>query len=208
MTKGKIIIISGPSGSGKTTLHKKLLVSRKLKKWLAKSISVTTRPKRKGEKHGCDYLFVSPKMFLYKRRNGHFLESEKVFGHYYGTPNKRVMDLLRVGKNVLLCIDVKGTKAVQRKFPQAITIFIKTPSMEVLAARLKKRGSERKNIIKLRMKTAQKELKEAKKYKYVIINDNLKVAHNRLEAIIGLALKHSSFKRLFSGANEKITGQT
>jgi len=197
MEKGKIVIISGPSGSGKTTLHENLLESRKLKSGLTKSISVTTRPKREGEKNGRDYIFVSPKMFLYKRRKGHFLESEKVFGNYYGTPNKNVRDLLRAGKNVLLCIDVKGAKTVRRKFPEAITIFIKTPSMAVLASRLRNRGSEKKNAVKERMETARKELREARKYQHVIVNDNLKESCNRLEAIIGAELNCSCFKQSF-----------
>ncbi len=184
MTKGKIIIISGPSGSGKTTLYKKLLASKKFKGRLVRSVSITTRPKRKGEKHGRDYLFVSLKMFAHKKRSGHFLESEQVFGNRYGTPNKNVRDLLRAGKNVLLCIDVKGAKSVRRKFPNAVTVFIKTTSLAVLAARLKGRGSEQKNIVAQRLKTAKEELREAKKYKYVVINDNLRVAYIKLEAII------------------------
>ena len=194
MTKGKIIIISGPSGSGKTTLYKKLLASKKFKGRLAKSVSTTTRPKRKGEKHGRDYLFVSLKMFAHKKRSGHFLESEQVFGNHYGTPNKNVRDLLRMGKNVLLCIDVKGAKSVRRKFPNAATIFIKTRSLAVLAARLKGRGSEQKNVVAQRLKTAKEELREAKKYKYVIINENLRAAYGKLEAIIASEIGPASGK--------------
>jgi len=182
--KGKIIIISGPSGSGKTTLYKKLMASRTLKGKLAKSISMTTRLKRKGERHGRDYLFVSRKMFLYKKRCGHFLESERVFDNYYGTPNKGVRKLLDDGKNVLLCIDVKGAKTVRKKFPKALTIFIKTPTFTELENRLKSRGSDHKNVIKLRLKTARKELKELKNYNYVIVNDNLRTAYNNLERIV------------------------
>lgn len=184
MRKGKIIILSGPSGSGKTTLYQKLMASPRLKSKLAKSISVTTRPKRKGEKHGRDYLFVNLRMFKYKSRAGHFLESEMVFDNYYGTPRKNVRDLLRKGKNVLLCIDVKGASTVRRKFPKAITVFIKAPSMATLEKRLKKRGSEQKKTVMLRLKTAKKELKEAKKYKYVIINDSLRKAYAQLESVI------------------------
>jgi len=194
MTKGKIIIISGPSGSGKTTLYKKLLTSKKFKRRLVRSVSITTRPKRKGEKHGRDYLFVSLKMFAHKKRSGHFLESEQVFGNYYGTPNKNVQDLLRAGKNVLLCIDVKGAKSVCRKFPKAATIFIKTTSLAVLAARLKGRGSEQKSVVAQRLKTAKKELREAKKYKYVVINDHLRVAYGKLEVIIASEISSASGK--------------
>jgi len=139
MKKGKIIILSGPSGSGKTTLYGDLL---KKKLNLVKSVSVTTRPRRVGEKHGHDYFFISEKMFLYKKRAGHFLESEKVFDNYYGTPNKSVQELLKSGKNVLLCIDVKGARTVWRKHHKAVRIFIKTSTMEELKRRLEGRGSE------------------------------------------------------------------
>ena len=184
MVRGKIIIISGPSGSGKTTLYKKLLASKKLKGALVISVSTTTRPKRKEEKHDRDYSFVSLKMFRHKKRRGHFLESEIVFGNHYGTPKKNVQDLLRVGKNVLLCIDVKGAKTVRRKLSEVITVFIKTTSLAVLAARLKSRGSEKKSVVAQRLKTAKEEMREEKKYKYVIINSDLRAAYRKLEAII------------------------
>ena len=194
MKKGKIIIISGPSGSGKTTLYKKLLASKKFKGCLVRSVSTTTRPRRKGEKQGRDYSFVSLKMFLYKKRKGHFLESEQVFENHYGTPNKNVRELLRAKKNVLLCIDVKGAKTVCRKFPKAATIFVRTTSLAVLAARLKGRGSEKKRAVLKRLKTAKEELREEKKYKHTIINDNLRVSYSKLEAIVGSEIGHDSSK--------------
>ena len=196
MKQGKIIIISGPSGSGKTTLYRKLLANRKIKKEIIKTLSVTTRPKRPGEKHGRDYFFVSQKMFQYKKRNGHFLETEKVFDNYYGTPKKTVQDILKTGKNVLLCIDVKGARTVRRKFPKAVAVFIKTSSLKVLAARLKGRGSEKKDIMRIRLRTAQAELKEMKNYNHVIINDNLRTAYARLEVIIKAELAQGAGKGL------------
>jgi len=182
--RGRVIIVSGPSGSGKTTLYKKLLASKKLKNVLAKSISVTTREQRVGEKQGRDYVFVSRKMFEFKKHSGHFLESMKVFDNYYGTPKKSVNDLLKTGKNVLLCIDVKGASVVCRKIPKSIRVFIKTPSMEVLKKRLQARGSESEQTAKLRLKTAKEELKQAKNYDYVVVNDNINTAYRRLESII------------------------
>ena len=92
--KGKILILSGPSGSGKTTLHKELLDSPLFKNKLVKSISATTRPKRQGEKEGRDYLFLSEETFARRIRRGYFLEWEKVFDRYYGTPKIQVMNLL------------------------------------------------------------------------------------------------------------------
>jgi guanylate kinase len=184
MKKGKIIILSGPSGSGKTTLYKKLLTSRKARNKLVKTVSVTTRPRRPGEKHGRDYFFVAPEMFLRKQRAGHFLESEKVFGNYYGTPQKGIERLLRTGKNVLLCIDVKGAKTVRKKFPESITVFVKAPSLKTLKDRLRARGSENDKILQTRLKTAGKELKEAKTYDHVVVNDDLRKAYTRLEEIV------------------------
>lgn len=186
MKKGRIFIISGPSGSGKTTLYKKLIAERKS---LAKSISATTRAKRPGEQHGKDYFFVSKKMFLYKKRAGHFLESEKVFDNYYGTTKKYVLDRIKKGKSVLLCIDVKGAKTIFRKYPEAVSIFVKTPSIEILKKRLLARGSESKKIVDLRLKTAKEELKETGKYDYIIINDYISSAYKKLKEIIDNELK-------------------
>jgi len=184
MKKGKIFILSGPSGSGKTTLYRQLLKSRKLKGKIVKSVSVTTRPQRREEVHGRDYFFVSRSMFLHKKRSGHFLESQKVFDNYYGTPKASVARLLKEGKHTLLCIDVKGARVVCRKFPKAITIFIKTKTFHELKKRLLKRGSEDKKRLFLRLQTAKKELREAKNYKYIVINDQIRKALQRLEAII------------------------
>ncbi len=183
--KGKIFIISGPSGSGKTTLYKKLLESNKD---LIKTISVTTRLPREGEQHGREYFFVSPKMFQHKKRAGHFLESQQVFNNYYGTPKKNVYDLLRQGKNVLMCIDVKGAEVVWHKFPKAIKIFIKPPSTAILKKRLVSRGSENNEDLELRIKTACEELKKAKLYDYVIVNDSLNHAYQKLETVVNKEL--------------------
>lgn len=188
MKKGKIVIISGPSGSGKTTLHQKLLTSRKLKEKLVKSISATTRAKRKGEKDGRDYLFLTRKQFLSRRKKGHFLESEEVFGNHYGTPKNKVRELLNAGKNVLLCIDVRGAGSVIKQYPGAITVFVKTPSLEILKKRLKRRGSETKEDLGLRLATARKELREAKRYRYVVVNDVLPKAFKKLESIVSQEL--------------------
>ncbi len=191
MPKGKIIIISGPSGSGKTTLHKMLLESFKLQGVLIKSISATTRSPRPGETPGLDYIFLTQKQFEYRRKIGYFLEWQKVFTAYYGTPVKTVKSLIREGKHVLLCIDVKGAEVVRKKFPDVVSIFIKVPNLSILKKRLMARGSENQVDLKVRLKTAQEELCESNHYDYVIINDRLNEAYRRLEAlvvrIIGLA---------------------
>ena len=182
--KGRIIIISGPSGSGKTTLHKRLLESLALKGKLVKSISATTRPKRPGEKNGRDYLFLTPKMFEHKIRQGHFLEWQKVFGNYYGTPKRQATTLLNKGTNILLCIDVKGARVVWKEFPGALKIFIKTPSMKVLRERLTRRASESRETLATRLHVARRELKEARQYDYVVVNGHLDHAARDLERIV------------------------
>ena len=184
MTKGRIVIISGPSGSGKTTLHKMLLESSLLRGKLVKSISATTRSARPGEKNKRDYLFISLKMFQHKINKGQFLEWQKVFDNYYGTPKKAVNDLLATGKHVLLCIDVKGSKIVQKLYPEAISIFIKTPNIAVLKKRLEARAQDSHESRELRLKIARNELKEAKYYDFQINNDRLEIAYKQLEKIV------------------------
>jgi len=189
MRKGKIIIISGPSGSGKTTLHKRLLLSRLLKGKLVKSISATTRPRRPGERNGRDYLFISKKLFCRKKETGYFLEWQKVFNNYYGTPKDAVLKLLQSGKNVLLCIDVKGTRLIRQQYPEARTVFIKAPSWAVLRNRLKIRKSETERNLKMRLAIARREMREAKRYDHVVVNDHLTTALKKLESIVSQELK-------------------
>lgn len=188
MRKGKIIIISGPSGSGKTTLHKKLLLSRRLKKKLVKSISATTRPRRPNEVHGRDYLFLTTKEFLRAKRAGRFLEWQRVFSNYYGTPRRNVEKLLKKGRNVLLCIDVKGAKVVARQFPDAVRVFIKAPSMAVLKKRLQLRGSETQKDLTKRLAIAKSEMCEATKYDYIVENKDLFHASKQLKDVVLMEL--------------------
>lgn len=182
--KGKIVILSGPSGSGKTTLYQRLLASRIFKGKIVKIVSATTRLPRPGEMDGRDYFFISRSVFLQKKLDGYFLESQKICDNYYGTPKKQVKDFLAAGKNVLLCIDVKGARIVCRQFPEAVTIFIKTISLSALRERLLKRGSESRWTIRSRLNTARRELKEAGKYDYIVINENLRKAYRLLERIV------------------------
>ena len=184
MLNGKIFILSGPSGSGKTTLHKMLLASKRLAGMLVKSVSITTRQRRRGEILGCDYFFLTQKQFLLKIKKNQFLEWQKVFDNYYGTPKDYVQKLLKKGKNILLCIDVKGAEVVRSKEPNTVAIFIKVPSFTILKKRLLARGSDSPESIKVRLMTARQEMLEAKKYDYVVINDDLKKALKELESIV------------------------
>ncbi|MCB9758105.1 MAG: guanylate kinase [Candidatus Omnitrophica bacterium] len=184
MKRGRIIILSGPSGSGKTTLHQKLLKDPAFKRKFVKSLSVTTRAPRPGEQDGRDYFFINKKQFLSKQKKGEFLESMKVFDNYYGTPKDKVDQNLDRGKNVLLCIDVQGAAVVGSRYKDAVKIFIKTPSLKDLKARLEQRATEDTDKLKLRLKTAKEELKEAGEYDYVVINDVLNRAYRELARIL------------------------
>jgi guanylate kinase len=182
--QGKIFIISGPSGSGKTTLYRKLLQRKRLKNKIVKAISVTTRPMREGEVHGRDYIFVTKESFIQKMKRGDFLEFENVFGNLYGTPQRTVIESMRRGESVILCIDVKGAKTVRRKMKGVVAIFIKTKTLAELKKRLKNRGSESGAKLALRLATAKAELKQAPAYNYIVINDKIRAAVDQLEMII------------------------
>ncbi|MFA5059339.1 MAG: guanylate kinase [Candidatus Omnitrophota bacterium] len=182
--KGRIVIISGPSGSGKTTLYKKILLSRRLKGKLLKSVSATTRLRRPGERNGRDYFFLTKEKFLRLKKSGQFLEWEKVFSEYYGTLKSQVLKLLRAGKNVLLCIDVKGAETALRQYSDALTVFIKPPSVKILKDRLSRRGSESKTSLSVRLKRVQFEMSKAGMYQYIIVNDHLAKATKELQHII------------------------
>jgi guanylate kinase len=182
--RGKIFVLSGPSGSGKTTLHNKLLLDKKIRKCLVKTVSATTRLPRPGEKNKVHYLFFSKKIFQARIKTGYFLEWQKVFRDYYGTPKAQAERILRSGKNILLCIDVKGARAVFGLFSDAVGIFVKTSSLNVLRKRLQGRGTESKDIVAHRLTVARQELKEAKRYHYVVVNDRAQRAVKELKNII------------------------
>ncbi len=197
MNHGRIVILSGPSGAGKTTLYQKLLKSSVFRRKLVKSISATTRSPREGEKNGKDYLFLSKKEFLAKKKNGLFLESMKVFDNYYGTPKDNVEAALKKGKNVLLCIDVQGAAFIRRKCKNALMIFVKTPTLKDLETRLRKRATENSGSLELRLKIAEKELKLASGYEYVVVNDVLARAYRELVSILREEIFNSPPKKQF-----------
>ena len=176
-------VVSGPSGSGKTTLCNRLLLDKKL--GIVRSVSLTTRPLRSGEKNYKDYIFVSREVFLKKIKNREFLEWKKVFGNLYGTSKKFVASLSNKNKDVLLCIDVKGAGEIKKKFPKkSILIFIVPPSAQELARRTRKRAREDKAEIKKRLAFAKTELTCAKRYDYIIVNDSFIKALKELKSII------------------------
>lgn len=173
---GKLIIISGPSGVGKDTLLKRVL--RQCPGPLTASISATTRPPRKGERDGVDYHFLDEAQFAGRRERGEFLECFQVYkrGHWYGTLKSEVTPSLKAGKWVVLEIDVQGALAVAERFPDAVTVFVRTASLEELERRLRARGTESEEEIQERLRVANQELGHADRYRYQVINEDLDTA--------------------------------
>lgn len=179
---GELIIISGTTCAGKGTLINQLL---KRNKNLALSISYTSRKPRAGEIEGIDYKFISHTKFEEKIKNNDFIEYAKVrYGEYFGTPKEEVDKLLKSGKDVILEIDVQGAKQIKKLFPSVVLIFVVAPSMEEVKNRIVKRGKETKEQIVERFKTAYKELNEIPNYNYIVVNENIYEAVNKIEAIL------------------------
>jgi len=184
--EGTLFVISGPSGSGKTTLAEKLLHDAALKRVLIKSISVTTRNKRRGERQGRDYFFISQGRFLALRKAKKILEWTSYLGYYYGTPKEFVDTRLAEGKSIILCLDVRGARRIKRMYrTRSVTVFIKPPSVAVLRQRIESRGREtRPGEIDRRLVQALQELGQARQYDYQLVNDKLSIAVAELKAFV------------------------
>jgi len=181
---GKLIIVSGPSGAGKSTLLGKVFRQSGLP--LEWSVSATTRKPRPGEVEGRDYHFLSSKQFDEKRAAGEFLECFEVYsrGHWYGTLESEVAPRLEAGNWVVLEIDIEGTMAVVKRYPDAITIFVRPSSLEELGRRLKARGTESVEEIEQRVKVAGREMESIDFYRHIVINDDVEQATQRLCEIL------------------------
>lgn len=180
--KGLLIVVSGPSGCGKSTLNQLLLQKRDN---IVMSISDTTRALRGKEINGVDYNFISKEEFEENIKNNKYLEYAKVHSDkYYGTPVDWVEKMLDEGNDVILEIDIEGARQINEKRSDAIFIFIMPPSMSILKQRLVSRNTETKEQVIERFKTAYKEINEVSKYNYVIVNNDIDTALNKMNAII------------------------
>ena len=183
--RSKIFIISGPSGSGKTTLIKKLFSRKFVRQNFIRGITMTTRMRRPGEKEGKDYVFVSSATFSFLRRHNFFLEAKRTLGNFYGSPAFFWQEAKAEKKHLLLCLDVRGGLDIKSQMPKRVVlIFIRPPSAQEQKQRLKRRRADAPAEIKKRLLLAKKEVKYAKKYKYVVVNAVLAKAVEEIENIL------------------------
>ncbi|MFA5504860.1 MAG: guanylate kinase [Vulcanimicrobiota bacterium] len=179
--RGLLLVVSGPSGVGKGTLLNLLLSQRDD---CVFSVSATTRPPRPGEHDKVHYYFLDGEVFSQWVEEGRFLEWNKVFDRFYGTPLEPVEENLRAGKHVVLDVDVQGGVQVIDNRPDAVSVFVAPPDLSTLKTRLIQRGTEPPDEIALRLLTAKSELKAMLRYQYVLINDSLESTRAQLNAII------------------------
>ncbi len=180
--KGLLVVISGPSGVGKSTVRQALFSMKGHK--LSYSVSMTTREPRETESNGIDYYFVNQDEFKRRIAEDMFLEYAEFVGQYYGTPLDKVEELLDQGREVVLEIETEGALQVRSKMPEAILIFIVPPTKDALYQRLRSRGTEDDYQLEKRILKANKEFKLAHKYDYIVVNDDVHNAADRILAII------------------------
>ena len=182
-TRGDLFIVSSPSGGGKTTLIRRLIADPPGPP-LHFSVSHTTRRKRAGERNGREYHFVTDEAFRKMAARRAFLEHNVVHGRRYGTSRAEVLPRLSRGQDVVLDIDVQGARDIRQAYPKAVSIFIVLPTPEELERRLRRRGLDGEEEIRRRLRRARVEIREAKRFQYVIVNDDLERATLELQSIV------------------------
>ena len=185
MNKGILVVISAPSGCGKDTIINEIV--KEMGDTAAVSVSMTTREMRPGEAEGVNYYYVSVDEFKRNIENGEMLEYTRYGSNYYGTPVGPVKEKLKEGKTVFLIIEVEGGENVKKIFPDCLKIFIMPPSMEVLASRLRGRGTDSEEAILTRLEIAKTELERAVEYDFIVENDELQEAIDDVKTIIKAA---------------------
>jgi guanylate kinase len=180
--KGLLIVLSGPSGVGKGTVRKEIFSQPDTA--FEYSISMTTRKPREGEVHGVDYFFKNREEFEALIEQDKLLEHAEFVGNYYGTPVDYVRETLDAGRDVFLEIEVQGARQVREKFPEGLFIFLAPPSLSELQNRITTRGTETEEVIRRRMQAAKEEIELMDLYDYVVENDTVQAACQRINAIV------------------------
>jgi guanylate kinase len=180
--KGLLIVLSGPSGVGKGTVRKAIFSQEDTR--FEYSISMTTRKPREGEVDGVDYFFKSREEFEALIEQGKLLEYAEFVGNYYGTPVDYVRETINNGKDVFLEIEVQGAQQVRDKFPEGLFIFLAPPSLSELQNRLITRGTETDVVIQGRLNTARKEIEMMNLYDYIVENDKIENAVDKINSIV------------------------
>lgn len=179
--EGILFILSGPSGVGKGTVRKQLFREDTALKY---SISMTTREPRRGEKEGVDYFYRSKEQFEHLVKQGALLEHAQYVNNYYGTPKEYVENMLNLGHDVFLEIEVQGALQVKKNYDKGIFIFLLPPSLEELKNRILLRGTESAQLVQGRLQEARNEIEMMDEYDYVVVNDNVHNAVDKVKAII------------------------
>ena len=179
--RGILIVLSGPSGAGKGTICAAL---RQQMPNLVYSVSMTTRAPRVGEEEGVSYFFRDKEEFQRLIKEDAFLEYAQVYDNFYGTPKQHVMDLLSEGKSVILEIDIQGAMQVKERFSEAVFIYIVPPSLDILSNRLRDRGTDAADVIDKRLSKASSERALAHRYDYIVVNDVLPDAVEKVASIL------------------------
>lgn len=178
---GMLVLFSGPSGVGKDTVLDIILDKDDM---LQRSISLTTREKRQGETDGVDYYFITKDQFLNMVEDEQVLEYAQYGENIYGTPKEPVDKWLKDGKTVILKIEVKGAQKIRELYPDAVSIFLLPPSMQVLESRIRRRGTENEQDIAKRLEIAKNEILRSADYDFVVVNDDIDEASNNVLSII------------------------
>lgn len=182
--KGILIVVSGFSGAGKGTLMKRLVEEYDR---YALSISATTRAPRPGEEDGREYFFLSREQFERKIADNALIEYAEYCGNYYGTPREYVEKELADGRDVILEIEIQGALKIRKQYPDALLLFVSTPSAKELRRRLSGRGTETEEVIDRRLHRAAQEAEGIEEYDYIVVNDDLETCVRELHEIIDAA---------------------
>ena len=180
--RGLLLVLSAPSGTGKTTLARRFVDAQPE---AAFSISMTTREPRGAERDGVDYHFVDALTFQRMIERDEFVEWAEVHGNFYGSPRAAVDRAFSTGGIAVFDIDVQGGQSIQRRYPEAVLVFVLPPTMAELERRLRERGTESEDAIRRRMLAARSELElGARAYDYLVVNDAVEQAYAELESIV------------------------